>query len=140
MPFFASAAEVDCYVGGVLRLAATDPVLGPQLARAAMTLRLSCTDLPAHLVLDLRDPVAVVWNGIGVAADVELHCDSDVLDGVLRGEVDVVDALARGVIHARGQVSKALKVLPVLEQAYPFYRQLVAVKERATSDLPGVLP
>lgn len=137
MPFFASAAEVDCYVGGVLRMAATDPCLGPQLARASLTLRLTCTDVPASITLDLFDPVTVTWNGDRLAADVELSCASAFLDGLLRGDRDLVEALASGEVHARGQVSKALKVLPVLEQAFPYYRQLVAIKDRAVSTSSG---
>lgn len=138
MPFFASAAEVDCYVGGVLRLAAIDPCLGPQLASASLTLRLTCTDVPAHITLDLHDPVTVLWNEADRSADVELSCASEFLDGFMRGDRDLVEALARGEVHAKGQVSKALKVLPVLEQAFPFYRQLVAIRDRAARTLPGV--
>lgn len=139
MPFFASAAEVDCYVGGVLRLAAIDPRLGPQLARASLTLRLICTDVPAQITLDLYDPVTVSWNDSSLTADVDLTCTSEFLDGFMRGERDLVAALAHGEVHARGRVSKALKVLPVIEQAFPFYRQLVAIRERASGTLPGVL-
>lgn len=138
MPFFASAAEVDCYVGGVLRMAATDPCLGPQLARASLALRLTCTDVAAHITLDLYDPVTVHWNETHLQPDVELSCDSAFLDGFLRGDRDLLVALAHGEVHARGQVSKALKVMPVLEQAFPFYRQLVAIKDRASGVLPGV--
>lgn len=136
--FFADAAEVDCFVGGVLRLAAIDPHLGPQLAQASLTLRLSCTDLDAHLTVDLFEPVVVFWNDSRRDPDVELTCPSDFLDAFLRGERGLVDALARGEVVGRGRVSKVLKVLPVLEQAFPYYRQLVAVKERAAGLTPGV--
>lgn len=138
MSFFASAAEVDCYVGGVLRLAAIDPSLGPQLAEASLTVRVTCTDLPARITIDFYDPVTVIWNDTHVAADVELTCLSDFLDAFLRGEQSMVDALAHGDVVARGRVSKVLKVLPVLEQAFPYYRQLVAVKQRAAGLTPGV--
>lgn len=138
MTFFASAAEVDCYVGGVLRMAATDPCLGPQLALGALTLRLTCTDVPACFTLDLYDPVTVAWNDAGLAADVELTCESGFLDGFLRGDRSLVEALACGEVHAKGRVSKVLKVMPVLEQAFPYYRQLVAIKDRAALTVPGV--
>ena len=133
MPFFASAAEVDCYVGGFLRLVAIDPCLGPQMEAAAMTLRLTCTDLPASITMDLHTPVTVTWNDRRDPVDVELRCEADFLDRYLRGSVRLVDALAHGEVLARGRVSKVLKILPALEQAFPYYRQLVAAKERAMS-------
>jgi hypothetical protein len=138
MSSFASAAEVDCYVGGVLRLAAIDPYLGPRLAEASLTLRVTCTDLPACLTVEFFEPVTVSWNDVLRTADVELTCSSDFLDAFLRGEQALVDALAHGDVVARGRVSKVLKVLPLIEQAFPYYRQLVAVKDRAAGLTPGV--
>lgn len=137
MPFFANAAEVDRYVGGVFRLAATDPTLGPQLAGASLTLRLTCTDVPAQITLDFVDPVTVAWNDPRPTVDVELSFEADFVDGYLRGHRDMVEALAGGEVVARGRVSKALKLLPVLEQVFPYYRRLVAEKDRATSQAPG---
>lgn len=133
MPFFASAAEVDCYVGGTLRLAAVDPFLGPRLAAASLTIELVCEEPAARFVVELFDPVTVIWDDHALAADVELSCRADVLDRYMRGEQTLVDALASGDVLARGRVSKVLKILPVLEQSFPFYRQLVAVKERAAT-------
>lgn len=138
MTFFASAAEVDCFVGGVLRMAAIDPTLGPQLADASLSLRLTCTDVPATITVMLSDPVTVVLDDVRTPADVGLTCDSDFLDGFLRGERSLLEALACGEVVAHGRVSKALKMLPVLEQAFPYYRQLVAAKDRAASPVPGV--
>ncbi len=138
MSTFANAAEVDCYVGGVLRLAAADPHLGPQLAEASLTLRVTCTDLVAHLTVDLYDPITVLCNDARLGVDVELTCSTDFLDAFLRGERRLVESLAHGEVLARGRVSKVLKVLPVIEQAFPYYRQLVAVRERAAGLTPGV--
>ena len=69
-----------------------------------------------------------------VAKRVEL---ADFLDAFLRGERTLVDALALDEVTARGRVSKVLKVLPVIEQAFPYYRQLIAVKERAMAARTG---
>jgi hypothetical protein len=137
MPFLAAAADVDCFVGGALRMAARDARLGAELARAAIALRVTCTDLDAQLTVDLYQPVSVTWNDQRTVPDVELTCSSDFLDAYMRGERRLVDALAHGEVVARGRVSKVLKILPVLEQSFAFYRQLVAIKENATSPIPG---
>jgi hypothetical protein len=138
MPFFANAAEVDCYVGGVLRLAAVDPYLGPQLAGACLTLKVTCSDLSAQLTIDLSPPVTVACNVDMPAPDVELTCESSFLDAYFRGERNLVEALAHGEVLARGRVSKVLKVLPVIEQSFPYYRQLIATKDRVANVTPGV--
>ncbi|KRB76100.1 hypothetical protein ASE01_13810 [Nocardioides sp. Root190] len=137
MSFFANAAEVDCYVGGVLRLAAIDPCLGPQLAEASLNLRLVCSDPPACLTVGLFDPVAVGLSDDPMTVDVELACEADFLDGYFRGRHNLVEALARGEVVARGRVSKVLKLIPVIEQTFPYYRRIIAVKDRAAFTAPG---
>jgi hypothetical protein len=130
MAFLETASAVDCYVGGALRLAVGDPHLGPELSRAAFVLRLACTDLPAAVTLDLHAPIAVAWNDATGSPDVELRCSSTFLDAYMRGERRLVDALARGEVVARGRVSKLLKLLPVFEQSFSYYRELVDVGDQ----------
>jgi hypothetical protein len=129
MNYFTSREEVDCYVGGVLRLAAVDPVVGPQLAAAALTLTLVCENPAARLTVHMRTPVVVVWDDCDTVADVEFTGPADVLDRYFRGESSLVGALADGTVMARGRVSRALKILPVLEPMFPRYRELVAQKD-----------
>ncbi|MCW2816087.1 MAG: hypothetical protein JWN84_3542 [Nocardioides sp.] len=128
MSYFTSPAEVDCFVGGALRLAAVHPVVGPQLAAASMTLALICDDPTGRLTVVMGDPVRVGWND-GALADVELTGPADVLDRYFRGECSLVGALADGTIRARGRVSRVLKILPALEPIFPLYRGLVAGKD-----------
>jgi hypothetical protein len=129
MSYFTSAQEVDCYVGGILRLAVVHPTIGPRLAEPGVVLSILCTDPDAHITVALKDPVSVTFDEAGQTADVELRCPADVLDEVFRGHTSLTDALATGKATARGRVSKVLKVLPVLEQIFPSYCDLVATKD-----------
>lgn len=129
MSYFTSPAEVDCFVGGVLRLAAVDPVIGPQLAAASLTLALVCDDPAGRLVVRMDESVSVSWNDPTAVADVELIGPADVLDRYFRGECSLVGALADGTVVARGRVSRVLRILPALEPIFPTYRSLVAHKD-----------
>ncbi|CAN5457259.1 hypothetical protein BH11ACT8_BH11ACT8_00610 [soil metagenome] len=131
MSYFSSAVEVDCFVGGLLRMAAVDPQAGPLLAAASLTLTLRCEDPDASLTISMFDPVTVFWNVSTQVPDVELACRADLLDRYLRGQFSLLDGLADGRVQARGRVSKVLKVLPALEPLFPVYRRLVAAKDRA---------
>lgn len=138
MSFFASAAEVDCYVGGALRLAAVDPRLGPALAGADLILRFVCTDVPARLTVVFAEPITVT-SGDAARPDVELLCSGAFLDAYMRGERRLVDALACGEVIAHGRVSRVLKCLPDIEQSFPYYRELVALAPRTTSRTSGAI-
>lgn len=129
MSYFSTAQEIDCYIGGVLRLAAVHPITGPALARPGVVLGIRCTEPDAQLVMALTDPVTVVWDDRAQALDIELTCPADVLDGFFRGHVSILDALGAGTATARGRISKVLKTLPELELFFPVYRELVAPKD-----------
>lgn len=129
MSYFSSAQEVDCYIGGVLRLAAVHPVVSRVLARSDVVLGICCTEPDARIVVSLTDPVTVSWGDDLRLLDIELTCPADVLDGFFRGRVSLLEALGNGTATARGRISKVLKMLPELELFFPVYRELVAAKD-----------
>lgn len=129
MSYFTSPQEVDCYVGGILRLAIVHPRIGQHLAESGVVVGIRCTDPDAHLTVTLADPVSVTFDDTAQPADVEIRCPADVLDAVFRGRTSLLVALATGSATARGRVSKVLKLLPLLEQIFPTYCDLVATKD-----------
>lgn len=138
MGYFSTAAEVDCYVGGILRLACGDVEVGPRLAAAHVTLQLVTVDPVAELTISMSDPVTVACGTTGLPADVTFTCSADVLNRYWRGEYSLLSGLAAGEVAVRGPVSRVLKVLPALEPMFPAYRRLVAGKDAFASRHAGV--
>lgn len=130
MTFFATPAEVDFLVGGALRWAASDPATSARLGQASITVGIVCRDPWARIVVEMYHPVRVTWDDAGLPADVELSCEGDVLDRWMRGGQRLVDALALGEVIAKGRVSTLLKVVPVLECAFPVYREMTGTFRR----------
>jgi hypothetical protein len=138
MPYFSTAAEVDCYVGGILRLACGDIDVRSRLAAAHVTLRLVSEEPHAELTFSMLEPVTVVCGPTDLVPDVTFTCPGDVLDSYWRGEYSLLQGLARGEVRARGPVSRVLKVLPALEPMFPAYLRLVAGKDAAAARCVGV--
>jgi len=127
MAAFADATEVDRYVGGVLRLAAAHPELGPALAAASTHLRLHLSSPDCELNVFLFDPVRVEFGRHpGPPADVVFRMSADRLDGFWRGEYDLRDGLARGDVVATGRISRVLALLPQVAVMSPVYRVMIA--------------
>jgi hypothetical protein len=129
MAYFASAAEVDTFVGGVLRVAGVHPVVGPRLRAATLTLAIHCQDPAVRMTVSMVEPLTVVCGEVRDVADVELNLTGDVLDQFWRGDYDLLAGLASGEVVARGRVSRVLKLLPSLALMFPTYRRLVATKD-----------
>jgi len=138
MSYFTSPQEVDCYIGGILRLAVVHPTIGKRLAEPDVVLGIRCTDPDVQFTLSLADPVTVTWDFADLAPDVELLCPADVLDEFFRGRGSLLDALATGTATAHGRISKVLKMLPLMEHLFPVYRELVATKDGAREALADV--
>lgn len=129
MGFFKDPAEVDRYIGGILRLAASNDEVGSKLEASSTTLRLMCYDPDCELTASLDSPIRIDFGPSEVVPDVTLLLGADVLDGFWRGQYSILDGLARGEIRAKGPISRILKLLPVMDPLFPRYRALVAAKD-----------
>lgn len=128
MGYFASADEVDRYVGGIFRLAFAHPRVSPHLAAASSTLHIRVEDPACELTLSLFDSPRVIFGPTRLHADVTLLLSGDQLDRYCRGDYNILDALAAGEITATGRLSRVLKVMPHMAQLFPVYRAMVAPK------------
>jgi putative sterol carrier protein len=138
MAAFADAAEVDRYVGGVLRRAAAHPELGPALAAASIHLSLQLSKPDCELNVFLFDPVRVeLGPRSGPPADVVFRMSADRLDGFWRGDYDLRDGLASGDVVASGRISRILVLLPKLAVMSSVYRVMVAPRDVTNEARPS---
>jgi hypothetical protein len=128
MAFFVDEAEVHRYVGGILRLAGSHPVVGPRLAEARTTLTLDIGQPDAEITVVWGSTNRVVLGPAALVPDVTFRMSGDDLDRFWRGRYDLLDGLARGDVAVSGQVSRVLKVVPHLQPMFPVYEALVRLK------------
>lgn len=141
MAAFADAAEVDRYVGGVLRLAAVHPEVGPALAAACTHFSLQLSGPDCELNLFLFDPVRVEFGErVGPPTDVTFRMCADRLDAFWRGQYDLREGLASGDVVATGRISRVLPLLPLVEVMFPVYRVMVAARDEALATGVSEMP
>ncbi len=131
MPFFADAAEVEKYLGGVFRIAQSTPT-GPKLATADLDLQMYYADPEAKVLVKMRGDNIEVHEGVeNEDAEVKLFMPADVGDKYWRGEYNLAVGLAKGQVKAKGPVNKILKLVPLTRPVFPMYREMIAEKEAA---------
>lgn len=132
MAYFADAAEVDKYIGGVFRAAAEHPVSGPKLKSADMVLKVYYTDPGCEMNVVMRpDGMSTSLGEIDEKVDVTMMMKSDTGDKFWRGDYNLAVGLAKGEVKAKGPVNKILKLVPLTKPLFPMYRELVAEKDAA---------
>ena len=129
MAYFADAAEVDKYIGGVFRMAAAHPESGPKLRAANLVMRVLYTDPDVEMNVVMREEYQIVQGPISEPADVTLAMPADIADKFWRGEYNLAVGLAKGQVKAKGPVAKILKLVPLTKPLFPMYRELVAEKD-----------
>ena len=129
MAFFADAAEVDKYIGGVFRAAADHPESGPKFKTANLVMKVVYTDPECELNIVMREPMQVVLGPIDDAPDVTLMMRADIGDKFWRGEYNLAVGMAKGEVKAKGPVNKILKLVPLTKPLFPMYREIVAEKD-----------
>jgi hypothetical protein len=131
MSTFTDDAEVYKYIGGVFRLAAEHPEVGPKLRAANITMQCNYSDPDASLTIRFTEPMEVVEGGKDEAADVRLSMPADIAHRYWLGEYNLAVGLAKGQVKAKGPVNKILRLVPLTKPLFPMYRELAAEKEQA---------
>jgi hypothetical protein len=129
MAYFKDADEVYKYIGGVFRLAAEDPDVGPKLRAANITLQANYSDPASSLTVKFQDPIEVIDGGQDDNADVRLSMPADIAHSYWRGEYNLAVGLAKGAVKAKGPVNKILKLVPLTKPLFPIYKELTDKKD-----------
>ena len=133
MSTFRDADEVYKYVGGVFRIAADHPEIGPRMRAANITMQVNYSDPAASLTVRFQEPMEVIDGGQDDNADVRLSMPADIAHKYWRGEYNLAVGLAKGQVKAKGPVNKILKLVPITKPLFPIYRELTADMEHAGS-------
>ena len=128
MGYFKNADEVYEYIGGVFRQAGEDPVVGPKLRAANITMQLNYSDPEASLTVRFREPYEVIDGGKDESADVKMSMPADIAHKYWRGEYNFAVGLAKGQVKAKGPINKILKLVPVTKPLFPLYKQMTDEK------------
>ena len=133
MSTFSDEDEVYRYVGGVFRIAADHPEIGPRMRAANITMQVNYSDPAASLTVRFQEPMEVIDGGQDDSADVRLSMPADIAHKFWRGEYNLAVGLAKGHVKAKGPVNKLLKLVPITKPLFPIYRELTAEMEHAGS-------
>lgn len=133
MGYFASADEVDKYIGGIFRGAANDPKVGPKMKAAGITMRIVYTEPDGEVTVRFHDPMTTTAGPVDDQPDVTLTMKADTADRFWRGKYNLAVGLAKGEVKAKGPVNKILKLVPLTKPLFPLYLSLVADKDAAAS-------
>ena len=126
-----------CYecIGGLFDIMGQDPGIGKKLANSKILIRFTYTEPDCVISVNCQDPPKkpgffVEWfrGEAGIKPEVEMTMKADVAHRFWLGKVNLLAALARRQIIAKGPIPKILKLLPTIKPAYALYREFLLKK------------
>jgi hypothetical protein len=129
---FESPEEFREVMDRVFAMMDEDPVMGRRLQDADLPQRYEFTDVA--MVVNLRgardgEAGCLHWewrDDVGWEPSVSMSMSSQIANRYFQGEENVAIAIARRRITTRGDVTAALRLLPLTEPVHARYRALVA--------------
>lgn len=133
MPTFESSQKLQDVLGGFFHYLLTDPEMAQKLLASKMVLKFAYSDPALTITVDLKGPQAVItYNDAEKKPEVEMSMKADVAHKFWFGKVNLVMALARREMVAKGPIPKILKLLPIIKPAYELYPRYLREKGHAS--------
>lgn len=134
MGYFKDSEQLKDVLGGFFIKLFEDPKVGPKLMASKLKLKFNYTDPELSISADMgSEPVVITFNDDVFKPDVEMTMKADVAHRFWYGKVNLIAALTRREMVAKGPIPKILKLLPAIKPAYTLYPEYL--KERGFEDL-----
>jgi putative sterol carrier protein len=122
MGLFESGEQFGKVLGGFFEKVADVPEVAGKLLESKLVIRFSYTDPDVVLVVDCSGPrVAVRVGDTTCKAEVEMSMSADIAHKFWFGKVNLMAALTRKQMVAKGPIPKILKLLPAIKPTYDMY-------------------
>ncbi|MGD9731698.1 MAG: iron-containing alcohol dehydrogenase [Desulfamplus sp.] len=119
---------------GFYELLKADPVLGPTLLKTGLCVQFVYNNPSGTITIDAtREALEIISGEFSGTPEVTMTMDADFAHRFWHGKANLVSALTRKLVVAKGNVPKTLKLLPILKPAYRLYPQYL--KDKGLSDL-----
>ncbi|HEY5525982.1 MAG TPA: SCP2 sterol-binding domain-containing protein [Candidatus Anoxymicrobiaceae bacterium] len=134
MGYYKDADQLYELLGQLFEDLKADPEIAKKIAASGLVVRFAYSDPDSEIWIDAheKDPdkaeIILGDPGDGRKADITMSMDADTAHQFWLGDLNLMAALTRRKIVAKGPIPKAMKLLPVIKPAYPMYRELLASK------------
>jgi hypothetical protein len=132
MAYFNSSEQLKDILGSFFHVLALDPVISPKLKASKLKIRFDYSDPDLSISMDLeKDPISILFNDDSIEPEVRMSMKADVAHRFWLGKVNLIAALTRREMVAKGPIPKILKLLPAIKPAYTLYPEYLKEKGRA---------
>jgi hypothetical protein len=122
MGLFESSEKFEEMLGGFFKQLFETPVIADKLLASKMIIRFTYSDPEVVLLIDCSgDKLELRPGDADTKATVDMSMSADIAHKFWFGKVNLMAALTRKQMVAKGPVPKILKLLPAIKPSYAMY-------------------
>ena len=122
MAIFKDAETFKECLGGFFNLMADTPKIADKLLKSGMVIRFNYTDPDVSITADCSgDKMVILIDDTDVKPLVEMSMSADIAHKFWFGKVNLMAALTRKQMVAKGPIPKVLALLPAIKPSYKMY-------------------
>lgn len=132
MGFFRDEEHLYRCLGGLFEKVRRDPAIGPKLAAAGLVIRFLYEEPNGQITIDVKNPpdssdtfFTTFYGKSDLEPDVLMTMKADIGHRFWLGKINLVAALTRRQIVAKGPIPKILKLLPAIQPTYAMYPEIL---------------
>jgi hypothetical protein len=141
MPAFKDQAEMRHLLGTLFDQGKRDSRIAPKIRDSRLVIQFRYEEPYGVVTINAAAPPTqegayfdVIWgDDVGLKPDIEMSMKADIAHQFWHGKVNLMAALTRRQIIARGPIPKILKLLPAVEPMYEMYPRML--REIGRSDM-----
>lgn len=132
MAYFKDEGELQQVLGMLYDWVKSDARIAPRICEGKIVIQFRYEEPHGVATIDAKNPPKqpgaycdVFWGEVDLKPDIEMSMKADVAHQFWHGKVNLMAALTRRQIIAKGPIPKILKLLPAVEPVYAMYPKLL---------------
>jgi hypothetical protein len=128
MSLFKDAPEFQKVFDTFMTDVLSHPLIGPKLQKSNLIVQFQYTDPDVTITIDFKSPPKdpkragnFTWGETKLVPDVTFIQSADFSNRFWQGKENVIAAMAKRLVTARGSIPKALKLIPVIRPSFRIY-------------------
>ncbi len=131
MGMFHDAQDVYDCIGKIFEEAIADPEIGPKTKESGLTIRFNYSDPASVIYVDFAQAEVLFGDDVpDTVPAIRLEMKADDANKFWLGKLNLVMAMARGQVKAKGSVPEMLKLLPLAKPLYARYEATLRANGR----------
>ena len=136
MPSFKDTAQFHDCLNSLFSALRDDLAIGPRVQASGLVIRFTYFHPDTFVVIDCRhNPLTIAWDKEPqltpeerLKVYVDMSMEAETAHQFWLGKVNLVAALTRGIIKAKGPIPAIMKLLPIIKPAYDLYPRILRQK------------